>query len=360
MKVLIAAGGTGGHIYPALALAEILQQEQKDAEIVFWGSETRMESTLIPEKGYRFYGSKMTGMNGGFKNKVKSAVSLLQAEKYAGAVLKKEKPDIVVGFGNYISVPIVRRAHAMHIPVMLHEQNSYAGKANRFLAPKADAIAVCYAENKKQMPKAADKIRVLGNPEATLASHTVFHPEDLKACGLDPAKPFAVFMMGSLGSSSVSRVIDEASDMFAPDFQVLIAAGRANDYTYSHHGNGHTAVVPYINGREMLKGCSLAVVRAGATTMSELTAIGTASILIPSPYVPNNHQYYNAMELVRAGAAEMIEEKDLNAAVLAEKVNALMHAPEKTEEMRRNALKIGMPNAAYDMIHWMEELTGNA
>jgi UDP-N-acetylglucosamine--N-acetylmuramyl-(pentapeptide) pyrophosphoryl-undecaprenol N-acetylglucosamine transferase len=356
MKVMIAAGGTGGHIYPALALAEALKERSRTNEIVFWGSNGRMESRVIPADGYRFYGADMTGMNAGVKAKIASAVSLLKAQKKAKEVLQAEKPDIVVGFGNYISVPLVKEAHKMHIPVLLHEQNSYAGKANRFLAKDADGIAVSYAANIEQMPKAKDKIRVTGNPESSLAAKTAYDPELLKSYGLDPLKPFVVFMMGSLGSSSVSRVIDEALPRLDQDYQVLVAAGSANDYQYQTGNTERIAIVPFIDGKKMLKGCQLAVVRAGATTLAELTAIGTASILIPSPYVPNNHQYYNAMELVNAGAAVMIEEKDLQAEMLAETINRLMRDPAGMKKMRENAKKIGRTDAAEVMMNWMEEL----
>lgn len=356
MKVLIAAGGTGGHIYPALALADALMKRNKKNEVLFWGSSGRMESRVIPEAGYRFYGADMSGMNAGLKAKIASAVSLLKARKKADAVLKKEKPDIVVGFGNYISVPLVQMAHKEGIPVLLHEQNSYAGKANRFLSGIADGIAVSYASNIEQMPKAENKIRVTGNPESSLAADTAYDPALLESYGLNPYKPFVVFMMGSLGSSSVSKVIDEAIPLLDESYQVLVASGRANDYVYRTKNTDRIAIVPYIDGKKMLKGCQLAVVRAGATTLAELCAIGTASVLIPSPYVPNNHQYYNALELVKGGAARMIEEKDLTKETLADTVNALMKDPAEMKKMRDNARKMGRTDAAEVMMDWMEEL----
>ncbi len=356
MKVLIAAGGTGGHIYPALALAEILKEQDPACQIVFWGSSNRMESRLIPEKGYRFYGASMSGMNSGIKAKVKSAVSLLKAKSLARSVIKKEKPDIVAAFGNYISVPIVQAANACHIPVMLHEQNSFMGKANRFLAKKADAIAICYQANKEQMPSCADKMRLTGNPEAQLAAKTVCTKEDLVQVGLNPDLPFVVFMMGSLGSESVSKVIDEACAKFDSDYQVLIAAGKANDYVYQTKSDDHIHIVPYIDGKKMLKACRLAVVRAGATTMAELSAIGTPAILIPSPNVPNNHQVFNAMELVKQDAAVMLEEKDLSAEKLADMVNGLMKDAARLDTMAANAKMEGHVDAADQMIAWMKEL----
>lgn len=355
MKVMIAAGGTGGHIYPALALAKVLQKEKPDSEVVFFGSSNRMEAKVIPEAGYRFYGMKMTGTNGGVIAKAQSVFSMMKAEKQAKKILKEEKPDICVGFGNYISVPLIEAAHSMHIPTMIHEQNSFAGKANRFLSGKADAIVSCYDANLEQMPKG--KQRILGNPEATLAADTVWNAKNLTEIGLDPAKPFVLFMMGSLGSESVSAVIDEACPLFDPDYQVVIAAGRANDHKFVFQNTDLIKIVPYVDGKAMLKGCALAVVRAGATTMAEIGAIGTAAVLIPSPYVPNNHQFYNASELVKKDAGVMLEEKDLNAKSLSDTVNSLMKDPVRLETMRKNAYAQGKRDAAYRMIDWMEDLT---
>lgn len=354
MKVLIAAGGTGGHIVPALSLAEILKQQQPQSKIVFFGSSNRMEATVIPEAGYRFYGVEMSGMNSGISAKVKSALSLYKARSACRHLIEMVKPDILVAFGNYISVPVVYEAKRAGIPVVLHEQNSFAGKANRFLANKADAIVCCYESNLEQLPAA--RCKVLGNPAATLAAKSAFHEEEVRQMGLDPKRPFVIFMMGSLGSSSVSKVIDEACDMFDSSYQVIIAEGKDNDYTFKTKSEGNIRIVPYVNGRSMLKGCSLAVTRAGATTMAEIGALGTPAILIPSPNVANNHQVYNAKELADAGGAVMIEEKDLDARRLADTVNSLMKDETKRNAMRENALKAGKGDAAYRMIDLMEGL----
>lgn len=354
MKVMIAAGGTGGHIYPALALAEMILKKEENTEIVFFGSDNRMEATVIPEAGYRFYGFTMRGMNGGIQAKVASAISLIKAEGYCKKILQEEKPDICIGFGNYISVPFIQAAHKLKIPTMLHEQNSFAGKANRYLAKEADAIVGCYRSNLEQFPIA--KTKILGNPEASLAADTVWDPQALVDLGLNPEIPFILFMMGSLGSESVSAVIDEALPHLHDTFQVVVTTGKANDYVFMNKPNERIKIVEYLNGKMMLKGCALAVLRAGATTMAEIGAIGTPSILIPSPYVPNNHQYHNAMELVNNNAAEIIEEKDLSAKVLAEKINALMDDEQRRDEMKQNALRNGKCDAAEQIISWMKEL----
>lgn len=354
MKVLIAAGGTGGHIVPAVSLANVLKKQKPESRIVFFGSSNRMEATVIPEAGYPFYGVQMSGMNSGIKAKVRSAMSLIKARKACRQLIQMQKPDIVVAFGNYISVPIVYEAKRAGIPVILHEQNSFAGKANRFVSHLCDAVVTCYESNREQMPKA--NIRLLGNPEATLAAETEWKPELLEEIGLDPKIPFVFFMMGSLGSETVSRVIDEACGLFDPSFQAVIASGKDNAYTFRTPSEGRIRIVPYVDGKAMLKGCALAVTRAGATTMAEIGAIGCASILIPSPYVQNNHQVFNAMELVRRNAAVMIEEKDLTAEKLAEEVNRLMRDGDKLDEIRRNAFEAGRRDAAGQMIAWMEEL----
>lgn len=354
MKVMIAAGGTGGHIYPALALAEVLKKKEPDSEVIFFGSDDRMEAKVIPEHGYKFYGMHVASTYGGLGNKVKSVFSMMKTQKQAEKILKEEKPDICVGFGNYISVPLIEAAHHLHIPTMIHEQNSFAGKANRFLSGKVDAIVGCYESNLKEMP--AEKQRILGNPEATLAADTVFDPEILTKMGLQKDKPFVIFMMGSLGSSSVSKVIDEACPLFDDSYQCIIASGTSNDYHFQYPSNDHIKITEYVDGKAMLKGCSLAVLRAGATTMAEAGAIGCASVLIPSPYVPNNHQFYNASELVKKDAAVMIEEKDLTPQLLADTVNGLMKDPDRLQKMRDNARKQGKRDAAYQMIDWMEEL----
>ena len=272
-------------------------------------------------------------------------------------ILQKEKPHICIGFGNYISVPLIKAAYGLAIPTMIHEQNSFAGKANRYLAKYTDAIVGCYQSNLEQFPKY--KTKLLGNPEASIAAHVRWDKHVLTDLGLQEDIPFVLFMMGSLGSSSVSKVIDEVLPLLHTDYQVVVASGKSNEYVFHYSPNERVKIVEFVNGKMMLKGCALAVLRAGATTMAEIGAIGTPSILIPSPYVPNNHQYHNAMELVKENAATMIEEKDLNAKNFAAKINTLMTDFSAREEMHNNAVKQGKVDAAKDMIAWMKELTRN-
>ncbi|MGM9941033.1 MAG: UDP-N-acetylglucosamine--N-acetylmuramyl-(pentapeptide) pyrophosphoryl-undecaprenol N-acetylglucosamine transferase [Bulleidia sp.] len=354
MKVMIAAGGTGGHIYPALALADMMMRDDASNEIVFFGSNDRLESSIIPSRGYRFIGTDMISTQGGIVNKIGSLVSLIRAEMFSKKMLKEEKPDICIGFGNYISVPLIRAAHALHIPVLLHEQNSYPGKANVYLSGIADRIVTCYPSDDSMFPQ--NKTVLLGNPQASLAKDVVFDPKVIEDLGLNPAIPYVIVMMGSLGSASVSRVLDEACPLFDTDYQVIIASGKSNGYTFGFRGSDTIRIVEYVDGKVMLKGCALAVLRAGATTMAEIAAVGCPSILIPSPYVPNNHQYYNAKQLSDAGAAVLLEEKDLSAQSLAQLVNALMKDENRRESMRIEAEKQGKSDAAEKMIALCKEL----
>lgn len=354
MKVMIAAGGTGGHIYPALALADMMMRDDASNEIVFFGSNDRLESSIIPSRGYRFIGTDMISTQGGIINKIGSLFSLIRAELFSKKMLKEEKPDICIGFGNYISVPLIRAAHALHIPTVLHEQNSWPGKANVYLSRIADKIVTCYPSDDSVFPQ--NKTVLLGNPQASLARDVVFDPSVITELGLDPAIPYVIVMMGSLGSASVSKVLDEVCPLFDSDYQVIIASGKSNGYAFDFKGNDRIRIVEYVDGKVMLKGCALAVLRAGATTMAEIAAIGCPSILIPSPYVPNNHQYYNAKQLSDAGAAVLLEEKDLNAQTLSQLVNTLMKDEARRETMREEAKKQGKSDAAETMIELCKEL----
>ena len=354
MKIMIATGGTGGHINPALDLANILKQRNPKNEVIFVGSDNRMEATVIPDAGYKFYGLHITTTAGSIFSKVTYATSLLKAYFKSKKILKQEQPDICIGFGNYISVPLILAAHHLGIKTMLHEQNSFAGKANKFLSRFADAVVGCYESNQEQMPKA--NVRILGNPSASVVKDTVFNPEVIKSVGLSTEIPYVVFMMGSLGSSSVSKVIDEAIPLFDQDFQVMIVSGKANAYQFENKESKNVKFVPYIDGKQALKGCVLAVTRAGATTISEICALPTAAVLIPSPFVANNHQVYNAKELVDKDAAIMIEEKELSPKLLAATVNMLVHDKDKCNKLKENAHKLAKVDAANQMIDWIEEV----
>ncbi|MCI5774667.1 MAG: undecaprenyldiphospho-muramoylpentapeptide beta-N-acetylglucosaminyltransferase [Erysipelotrichaceae bacterium] len=353
MRVIIATGGSGGHIYPALALADGLRTQEK-ADILFVGSKGRMEATEIPNHDYEFIGLDLQGMNGSIFAKIKSACLLTKSYFACLKIIKNFKPDIVIGFGNYTSVSIILAAKHLHVPTMIHEQNSFAGKANKFLARKVDAIVGCYEENRKL---ANDHVYILGNPRASMAKDTIKDSQCLLAYDLDPNKKTAVIFMGSLGSESVNKVLQQAAKVLENKaYQTIIATGKKHFADFAYQSSQMVKIVPYIDGLKMMAACDVAVIRAGATTASEICVLGTCAIMIPSPYVPNNHQYYNALALVNKDAAILLEEKDLNVDNLVSKLDELMADDQKRKMIGQNAAALGTPNATMDIIKLMKEL----
>ncbi|WP_448910950.1 undecaprenyldiphospho-muramoylpentapeptide beta-N-acetylglucosaminyltransferase [Holdemania massiliensis] len=356
MRVLIATGGTGGHIYPALALADAMKEKDPKTEILFVGTANRMEATEIPKAGYRFEAIKAKGLNGSALAKVQAIVQLVHAYFACRKIVRQFRPDYAIGFGNYISAPVILAAHFAHVPTMLHEQNSYAGKANRFLAQYADKIVGCYPENLQQFP--ASKTRILGNPRASVAAQAQRDPQVVRQLGLDPTKPLIVVVMGSLGSESVNAVMVKAlKSMAGKAYQVLYVTGRAAYQQVQSQGLecANIKVVEYIDGVRVMVNADLAVVRGGATTAAEITVLGLPAIIIPSPYVPNNHQVLNAKALQEAGAALMIEEKDLTEAEITAKIEGVIFDPICLEGMRAAAKRLGHPDANEQIYNWIQQ-----
>ena len=255
----------------------------------------------------------------------------------------------MVGFGGYVCAPVIMAAHALHIPTMIHEQNSIVGKSNKVVMNKADKIVTCYEKCFEVFPK--EKTVLLGNPRATIAKEAKLDVDYFKSFGLDPNKKTILIMMGSLGSSTVNELMKEALKDIDCGLQFLYVCGKDNDQDLNlFKDKSNVCVVSYVDTLKIYGKIDGMICRAGATTLAELTALGIPSILIPSPYVANNHQFYNASMLVKDHAAHMIEEKDLNASTLQREIQALFANPEEMKKTRECALKLGKPNAAYDMI----------
>lgn len=355
MRVIIATGGSGGHIYPALALADKLMEDSNN-EILFVGCKNKMEQVEIPNHGYRFIGLDVLGMNGGIVNKVKATIKLTKTYFRCRKIIAEYKPDIVVGFGNYTSVSIIFAAKHMHIPTMIHEQNSYAGKANKLLAKHVDCVVGCYDENKKDLK--AKRVEILGNPRASLATDIRRNINVLTKYNLDINKKTAVIFMGSLGSESVNNVLINALDKFAnKEYQVLIITGKKHFDSFPKVASNNIKVVAYADDLlDVMAVSDVVVCRAGATTCSEVCVIKIATIMIPSPYVPNNHQYYNALALANKNAAVLLEEKDLDENSLVENIDSLMNDDNKRLTMQENASKLSTPKASENIVKLMKEL----
>ena len=356
LRILIATGGTGGHIYPAIALADAAKKRYRDAHILFVGNDDRMETTEIPKHGYDFEGIHASGFSGSLIQKGKAGLQLILARKAAKKIIQKFQPDIVIGFGGYVSAPVLLAAQSLHIKTMFHEQNSIVGKANLMLKDKVDGIVICYEKCFDELPK--EKTRLLGNPRSTLAIQTPFNEAYFKSLQMEENKPIVLIVMGSLGSSSVNKIMKDALSGIN-DVTFLYVSGKQNyEQTKKQFTQRNVHVVDYVDQLAILKRIDLLICRAGATTAAEITALGVPTILIPSPYVANNHQFYNASVLVDHKCAFMIEEKDLNKQVLYDKINMVIHNRVLMDEMKSNALAISYPKASEEILNYIEEIVG--
>lgn len=353
MKICLVTGGTGGHIYPAIALADKFKHLYSNCEILFIGNDDRMEASIIPNCGYRFQSLHTSGLVGNIFQKGKAIGQMFSARNKAKTYLKAFSPDIVIGFGGYVSAPVMMAATSLSIPTMIHEQNSIVGKSNQLVMKKVDAIITCYEKCEEIFPK--EKIHLLGNPRATIAKEAKLDMDYYLSLGLDPKKKTILIMMGSLGSSSVNELMKSALKDMDPSLQFLYVCGKDNaDDLHMFDEQEDIHVVDYVDTLKIYKKIDGMICRAGATTLAELTALGIPSILIPSPYVANNHQFYNASQLVNCHAAYMIEEKDLNAKNLHRSIEDLFMNEEEMQKVSKQASRLGKPNAAYDIISLCE------
>lgn len=352
MKIAMVAGGTGGHIYPALTLAQALQE--RGHQVSFIGSNDRMEKDLIPSRGFTYTGLDVYTTRGGLFQKIKSLFSIIRAYFVCLNLLKDY--DMAIGFGNYISIPVMKAARHLKLKTIIHEQNSFVGRANRFLDKDVDLIIGSYEENLKQF--ANPHTLILGNPQSSKASGIERNDEVLKELGLDPKKRTVVIFMGSLGSATVNEKLIDYFRMLDGSYQVVFATGRSHyeDVLKKIQPNEYLKIFERIEGMKVMANSTLLICRAGATTLTEICSIGMPAILIPSPFVPNNHQYYNGKALTDKDAAVMIEEKDLSGELLNRCVNELINDDERLRKLSRNARKLSNPNVLNDIIEAIERI----
>ena len=352
MNIVFAAGGTGGHIYPAITLAQALQKAGH--KITFVGSTGRMEKDVIPAAGFDYIGLDMKIPGGSLINKANSFVSIVKAYYKCREIVKDY--DLAIGFGNYISVPLVMAARNRGLKTVIHEQNSFAGKANKYLDQKVDLVIGSYEENKKTFKN--PHTLILGNPQSSKAFNIKKDPEVLLNLGLDPDKKTVVIFMGSLGSQTVNKVVIEYLNSLKGDYQVIYASGKQN-YAKARAAvkkKDYICVKEAVDGVKVMANSSLLVSRAGATTLSEICAMGMPSILIPSPYVPNNHQFYNAMALIDKNAALLLEEKDLSPASLKAIIEKSINDEELLKSLHENAIKLSNPKVLDEIVKEIEKL----
>jgi len=353
-KIIISGGGTGGHIYPAIAIADALRAALGEVDILFVGAEGRMEMEKVPQAGYPIVGLPIAG----FQRKLTARnllfpIKLLRSMRKARHVVQDFRPDIAVGVGGYASGPVLRIAHRLGIPTVIQEQNSYPGVTNKILARTASAICVAYEGTEQFFP--ASRIRLTGNPVRQDINYLGGkRAEGYKLYGLDPDKKTILVMGGSLGAKTLNDALTNAFDLIAqhPDVQWIWQSGSFYKGLYDH---SPLAMLPnvinlsFIERIDLAYACAdLVIGRAGALTISEICVAGLPSILIPSPNVAEDHQTKNAMALIRKDAALMISDADAPGKLVMQSL-ALVNQPDKLSQLATDALALGKPNAANDI-----------
>ncbi len=343
MKIAITAGGTGGHIFPALAIINKIKSHDKNSEFLYLGTTDRMEKDIIPEKGIPYIGIQMKGLNR--KNILKNITVLkiyLAAIKKAEVELKKFKPDIVIGVGGYITAPVLVAANRLGIKTIIHEQNSIPGVSNKLLSRFVNKICVSFKESETYFPK--KKTIYTGNPRSEeILSMEKGKREDF---GFNHKSKFIILVMGSLGSLTMTKKMKELIPSFKDkDYQVLVVTGKGyyDDYKDVKTPN-NVKIVPFYDAKYM-KDADLIITRSGASTIAEVTALLLPSIMIPSPYVTHNHQYKNAKALEDKKACKILEEKDFCKENLLSLIDDCFKK-EVYNEMRKNLKEFSCPNSA--------------
>ncbi|MBE6159874.1 MAG: undecaprenyldiphospho-muramoylpentapeptide beta-N-acetylglucosaminyltransferase [Lactobacillales bacterium] len=356
MRVIISAGGSGGHIYPALSIINKIKEQEPNSEFLYIGTHNRMEKDIIPKYGIPFETIEIYGFN---RKKItknfKTIKCFFKSIKRCKKLIKDFKPDVVIGVGGYVTGPVLYSAHKLGYKTFIHEQNSFPGKANNFLSNFADKIAVSFKSSTKNFPEY--KTVFTGNPCSENALKV--EPANKKDFNLSENKKLILFVMGSLGSSKINEFLLKTMSSFNnKNYEILFVTGNASYEEVSKNKfptNVH--VVPYIeNMTRIMKKTDLIVSRAGASTLSEIIALKVPSILIPSPYVAENHQYKNALDLINKDAALMIEEKDLKGDILVRTIDNLIDNEEKIKSIKNNLEELSVNDSATRIYNELKEL----
>lgn len=348
MKVLIAGGGTAGHINPGLAIAKEIQAKNPESEIIFVGTQKGLENELVPKEGFplKFINVK------GFKRKLSIDTFVTIKELFKGLyqaqkIIKEFNPDIVIGTGGYVCGPVLLNASLMGIPTAIHEQNAYPGITNKILSRFVDAVMISFEESTKYFGK--KNIFLTGNPVRKEIVNTDREKARQKL-GLKEEKLMVVFG-GSLGAEKINNaIIEYIKNGIGLDIRMIFGTGKKGYESVCNTLNNaelkNVTVVPYIeNMDEVMSAADLVVCRAGAITLAELTVIGTPAILIPSPNVTHNHQEYNARALQREGAAEVLLEKDIANVNLKKYIEDILKDSEKLNQMSKKSKALGKIDA---------------
>lgn len=349
MKVIITAGGTGGHIYPALAIINKIKEKEPNSEILYIGTTDRMEKDVIPSKNIPYIGITMKGLDRHHLLKNFNIIkTTLKNVKYLKKEIKKFNPDIVVGVGGYVTSPVIYAAKKLGYKTFIHEQNSIPGLSNKFLSHYADKIGVSLEDSKEYFPKS--KTIFTGNPRSEEVLNHKFVSKENLGLNLDKNKKLVLIVMGSLGSTTMNKKLKETLPLFkGKNYEVIFVTGKAYYDNYKDiQVSSNVKIVSYLENmvEGVLKNTDVIVSRAGATSISEITALGIPSILIPSPYVTHNHQLKNAKMLENRGATIIIEENNFDKNLLVSKIDEILDNKELYLSLKNNSSNLAIKDSA--------------
>ena len=356
MRFLFATGGTAGHINPAIAVASYIKEQYPESEILFIGTADHMEARLVPNAGFDFKTIKINGFKRSLSPKaiaanIKTVFRLFDSEKASKKIIREFNPDVVIGFGGYVSGPVLQQAVKMKIPCCIHEQNAFPGITNKQLAKKVDRVMLTVEDAVRHLqPK--NEVALTGLPvRGELLNKS--KPAARIELGIADDKPLVLSFGGSLGARPLNEAMfdiicenAEKNSVYhihsvgtnGKDFLEKFAENGFRQTSEGVYKKGNAEVRLYIDNMDTcMAAADLVVGRAGASSLSEIEAMGKASILIPSPYVAENHQYHNAMALVNRNAARILEEKDLTSEALKELINSILSDRSLLCEIEKNA-----------------------
>jgi UDP-N-acetylglucosamine--N-acetylmuramyl-(pentapeptide) pyrophosphoryl-undecaprenol N-acetylglucosamine transferase len=357
LKILIAAGGTGGHVFPAIAIADEIKKLKSNVEFLFVGTKGKIESRVVPQRGYSLAFIWISGFHRGVRMDnvlfpIKVVVSLVQSF----FLIRRFQPDIVIGTGGYVCGPVLYVASLRGIPTVVHESNSFPGVTTRMLSTRATRIFTAFGTTAGWL-KRKDNIELAGTPTRDVLG-TVSREDGIKFFNLDPSKKTVFVFGGSLGAASINQAVRVLmNDFIESNIQLIWQTGNTDAALAKEMAAMKNCWVnTFIDKMEYAYAAADVVIcRAGATTLAELTRLGKASIVIPYPYAAADHQTFNAQTLVDAGAAVMIEDRDVKMK-LKDVLNSIINDEKKLKDMNEASRAIGKPNAGREIAQRILEL----
>ncbi|MCJ7577774.1 MAG: undecaprenyldiphospho-muramoylpentapeptide beta-N-acetylglucosaminyltransferase [candidate division Zixibacteria bacterium] len=358
-RVILAGGKTGGHIFPAIAMAEEFKRRFPESKVIFVGTKDGLESKIVPQHGFKliFICARGLKRRASLRNLMLPCY-VLKSLYQSLRILNEERPDLVVGTGGYVSFPVVLSARLKNIPTLIQEQNSYPGVSTRILAFLVDRVCLSYLSSMNYF-LTKKKLKVIGNPVRAEIVSANRH-EALRKFNLVPNKKTIFIFGGSQGAHAINQAVSNSLDLLSENWQLLWQTGESDFVLVSEKAKGKKikcAVLSFIEDmRSAYAASDLVVSRAGALTLAEICACGKPSLLIPYPFATADHQRYNAEALQKEGAAEMILQKDLTPELLAGKLSSLLSDEEKLKRMAEQSKKMGKPDATSLLVNEMEKL----